>query len=119
MVDKAQIFSSVKGDHYRTRMTHTLVVCQIARNICNALGLNSNLAEAIAAGHDLGHTPFGHQGERTLHAILTGEEGFEVENLALIGTNKSNCYPFGGFKHNYQSVRVATMLESQYLEIDG
>lgn len=119
MVDKAQIFSSVKGDHYRTRMTHTLVVCQIARNICNALGLNSNLAEAIAAGHDLGHTPFGHQGERTLHAILTGEEGFEVDNLALIGTDKGNRYPFGGFKHNYQSVRVATMLESQYLEIDG
>ncbi|MFQ6863902.1 MAG: HD domain-containing protein, partial [Streptococcus sp.] len=83
MVDKAQIFSSAKGDHYRTRMTHTLIVCQIAKSISHQLKLNSSLAEAIAIGHDLGHTPFGHQGERTLHAILTGKEGFEVNFLSL------------------------------------
>jgi len=119
MVDKAQIFSSVKGDHYRTRMTHTLIVCQIARSICDRLKLNSSLAEAIAAGHDLGHTPFGHQGERTLRAILTGKSGFEVDDLAIIIDGKDPQYFYGGFKHNYQSVRVATSLESQYLEIDG
>jgi deoxyguanosinetriphosphate triphosphohydrolase, putative len=119
MVDKAQIFSSVKGDHYRTRMTHTLIVCQIARSLSSLLGLNSTLAEAIGAGHDLGHTPFGHQGERTLHSILTGKHGFEVNNLAVKINDEKPEYPYGGFKHNYQSVRVATFLESQYLEIDG
>lgn len=123
MVDKAQIFSSIKGDHYRTRMTHTLIVCQIAKSISCQLNLNSSLAEAIAVGHDLGHTPFGHQGERTLHAILTGQEGFEVDNLALKAddqtANHSNLFPYGGFKHNYQSVRVASCLESHYPEIDG
>lgn len=120
MVDKAQIFSSVKGDHYRTRMTHTLIVCQIAQSISRALKLNSPLAEAIAAGHDLGHTPFGHQGERTLHAILTGKPGFEVDNLAVKSEGDTVAlFPYGGFKHNYQSVRVATNLEAQYLEIDG
>lgn len=123
MVDKAQIFSSIKGDHYRTRMTHTLIVCQIARSISYQLNLNSTLAEAIAVGHDLGHTPFGHQGERTLHAILTGQEGFEVDHLSLTSnekiTEKQLLFPYGGFKHNYQSVRVASYLESQYPEIDG
>lgn len=122
MVDKAQIFSSIKGDHYRTRMTHTLIVCQIARSISNQLKLNSPLAEAIAVGHDLGHTPFGHQGERTLHAILTGKPGFEVEHLSLKPdpeNSEFDLYPYGGFKHNYQSVRVATRLEAQYPEVDG
>lgn len=122
MVDKAQIFSSTKGDHYRTRMTHTLIVCQIARSISSELNLNCTLAEAIAVGHDLGHTPFGHQGERTLNAILTGKEGFEVENLPLLANGNEDVgeqFPYGGFKHNYQSVRVATSLESQYLELDG
>lgn len=123
MVDKAQIFSSAKGDHYRTRMTHTLIVCQIAKSISHQLKLNSSLAEAIAIGHDLGHTPFGHQGERTLHAILTGKEGFEVNFLSLKSDdpieNESALFPYGGFKHNYQSVRVASCLESQYPEIDG
>lgn len=123
MVDKAQIFSSIKGDHYRTRMTHTLIVCHIAQSISHQLKLNTSLSEAIAIGHDLGHTPFGHQGERTLHAILTGQEGFEVENLPLVSDDKSIkkefLFPYGGFKHNYQSVRVASSLESQYPEIDG
>jgi len=118
MVDKAQIFSSSKGDHYRTRMTHTLIVSQISRSIAKALRLNCALAEAIAMGHDLGHTPFGHQGERTLHAILTGKKGFEVSNLA-IEINGEKTYPYGGFKHNYQSVRVASKLEEYYLDIDG
>lgn len=123
MVDKAQIFSSIKGDHYRTRMTHTLIVCQIAKSISKNLRLNSSLSEAIAVGHDLGHTPFGHQGERTLHAILTGEEGFEVDFLSLRSDEADeenlNLFPYGGFKHNYQSVRVATCIEEQYPEIDG
>lgn len=123
MVDKAQIFSSAKGDHYRTRMTHTLIVCQIAKSISYKLKLNSSLAEAIAVGHDLGHTPFGHQGERTLHNILIGKEGFEVDFLSLKSDkhlkDRSILFPYGGFKHNYQSVRVASCLESQYLEIDG
>lgn len=118
MVDKAQIFSSSKGDHYRTRMTHTLIVSQISRSISSALQLNCSLAEAIAMGHDLGHTPFGHQGERTLHAILTGKVGFEVPNLA-IEVSGEELYPYGGFKHNYQSVRVASRLEENYLDIDG
>lgn len=125
MVDKAQIFSSAKGDHYRTRMTHTLTVCQIARSISQALKLNCALTEAIALGHDLGHTPFGHQGERTLNNILTGKVGFEVENLAIgKGTekntaDKSKIFPYGGFKHNYQGVRVATRLENPYLDFNG
>lgn len=123
MVDKAQIFSSTKGDHYRTRMTHTLIVCDIARGICNTLKLNSPLAEAISLGHDLGHTPFGHQGERTLNNILTGQTGFDVEHLSLTSDDpkaeKEQLFPFGGFKHNYQSVRAACVLESQYPEIDG
>lgn len=121
LVDKAQIFSSTKGDYYRTRMTHTLVVCQIARSICLQLDLNCNLAEAIAIGHDLGHTPFGHQGERTLNYILKGQKGYEVENLSLVSDGKkfNQLFPYGGFKHNYQSVRVCTNLESQYAELDG
>lgn len=101
MVDKTQVFSASKGDHYRTRMTHTMIVCQIARSICNALRLNQSLTEAIALGHDLGHTPFGHAGERQLNKML-------------------EVYPFvGGFKHNYQGVRVVSKLEKEYYEIDG
>lgn len=102
IVDKTQIFSASKGDHYRTRMTHTMVVCQIARSICNALLFNQSLTEAIAVSHDLGHTPFGHVGERTLHEILS-----------------KNFPNVGGFKHNYQGVRVVSMLEKDYYEIDG
>jgi dGTPase len=114
MVDKAQIFSSTKGDHFRTRMTHTLLVCQIARSICCALNLNRSLTEAIAIGHDLGHTPFGHAGERALHNILTGQKGFEITDLSI-----NMGYPYGGFKHNYQGVRVATILENAYPEVSG
>ncbi len=112
MVDKAQIFSAEKGDHYRTRMTHSIVVSQIAKGISNALKLNNFLTDAIALGHDMGHTPFGHQGERTLHAILTGEKGL-LKNAFKKGAI------YGEFKHNYHSLRVATRLEEKYIEFDG
>jgi len=86
--DKTQVFLNPEGDHYRTRLTHTLEVSQIARTIARALKLNEELVEAIALGHDLGHTPFGHAGERALNEIC----------------------PLG-FAHNEQSVRVADVLE--------
>ncbi len=85
---KTQVFISPEGDHYRTRLTHTLEVSQIARTIARALRLNEDLAEAIALGHDLGHTPFGHAGEEVLNKIFPG-----------------------GFKHNEQSLRVVDILE--------
>ena len=84
---KTQVFLSPGGDHYRTRLTHTLEVCQIARTIARALNLNEDLTEAIGLGHDLGHTPFGHVGERSLAEV----------------------YP--GFRHNEQSLRVVDVLE--------
>lgn len=86
---KTQVFLSPLGDHYRTRLTHTLEVSQIARTIARALSLNEDLTEAIALGHDLGHTPFGHIGERVLSEICDG-----------------------GFKHNEQSLRVVDILEN-------
>ena len=85
---KTQVFLQPEGDHYRTRLTHTLEVSRLARTVARALRLNEDLAEAIALGHDLGHTPFGHAGERALNEI----------------------YP-GGFKHYEQSLRVADILE--------
>lgn len=85
---KTQVFLAPTGDHYRTRLTHTLEVSQIARTIARALGLNEDLTEAIALGHDLGHTPFGHAGERALDQLCTS-----------------------GFKHYEQSVRVVERLE--------
>lgn len=102
MVDKAQIFTASKGDHYRTRMTHTLCVAQIAREIASRLGMNVPLTEAIALGHDLGHTPFGHQGERTLDSMAKKKTGGTV-----------------GFKHNFQSLNVASVLEEEYIECSG
>lgn len=86
---KTQVFLSPEGDHYRTRLTHTLEVAQIARTIARALRLNEDLTEAIALGHDLGHTPFGHAGERALNALVPG-----------------------GFRHYEQSVRVCRLLEN-------
>ena len=85
---KTQVFLAPEGDHYRTRLTHTLEVAQIARSIARALNLNEDLTEAIALGHDLGHTPFGHAGERVLNELCSG-----------------------GFKHNKQSVRIVEKLE--------
>lgn len=87
--NKTQVFLSPEGDHYRTRLTHTLDVSQISRSIARALRLNEDLAEAIALGHDLGHTPFGHAGERTLQRI-------------------AQC----GFEHNEQSLRLVEVLEN-------
>ena len=87
---KTQVFLSPEGDHYRTRMTHTLEVSRIARTIARALRLNEDLTEAIALGHDLGHTPFGHAGERALRKICPG-----------------------GFEHNEQSIRVSDRLEKE------
>ena len=90
MKHKTQVFLSPEGDHYRTRMTHTLEVARIARTIARCLRLNEDLTEAIALGHDLGHTPFGHAGERALRRIHAG-----------------------GFEHNEQSLRVADRLEKE------
>ena len=88
MKDKTQVFLTPEGDHYRTRMTHTLEVSQNARTIAKALRMNEDLVEAIALGHDLGHTPFGHAGERALNAVC----------------------PYG-FIHSDQSVRLVDILE--------
>lgn len=110
LVDKAQIFTSSRGDHFRTRMTHTLEVSQIARGISNSLSLNSELVEAIALAHDIGHTPFGHQGERTLDAILKNK-------IEII--KQCDLLKMGGFKHTFQGVRVLSYLEEKYLEFDG
>ena len=95
---KTQVFVYHEGDHYRTRLTHTIEVAQVARSITRALGLDEDLAEALALGHDLGHTPFGHAGERELHKLMR---------------------PFGGFDHNAQSLRVLTKLERRYATFDG
>lgn len=102
---KTQVFLASKDDHVRNRLTHTLEVSQIARTIAKAVGLNEVLVEAIALGHDIGHTPFGHVGERTLDKIMSGcyeLEGFTDAQMALGNT---------GFKHNWQSVKVATIPE--------
>ena len=96
MMHKTQIFNANMGDHYRNRLTHTLEVAQISRSIGKVLGLNDELIEAIALGHDLGHTPFGHIGERTLDGIL--HNGLNT-NIPATG---------GRFKHNFQSLKVVT-----------
>lgn len=95
---KTQVFISPDGDHYRTRLTHTIEVAQIARALARALRLDEDLAEGVALVHDFGHTPFGHTGEDALHALLE---------------------PYGGFDHNAQSLRIVTRLEHRYAEFDG
>jgi dGTPase len=95
---KTQVFVYHEGDYYRTRLTHSLEVAQIARSISRTLGLNEDLAEAVALAHDLGHTPFGHAGEDALNACME---------------------PFGGFAHNDQTLRILTRLERRYAEFDG
>lgn len=95
---KTQVFVNHEGDFYRTRLTHSIEVAQIARSIARELDLNEDLTEALALAHDLGHPPFGHAGEDAL-------------NLAM--------KPFGGFDHNAQSLRVVTLLESRYAGWDG
>jgi dGTPase len=95
---KTQVFVYHEGDHFRTRLTHTIEVSQIARALARTLGLDEDLAEALALSHDLGHTPFGHTGEDTLDDCMAG---------------------FGGFDHNAQALRIVTRLERRYAEYDG
>jgi dGTPase len=98
LTHKTQVFVYHEGDHYRTRLTHSLEVAQIARTISRALGLDEDLAETLALAHDLGHTPFGHAGEEALDAEMAR---------------------FGGFSHNDQTLRILTRLERRYAEFDG
>lgn len=95
---KTQVFVSDEGDHYRTRLTHSLEVSQIARSVSRYLGLNEELAETLALAHDLGHTPFGHAGEDALNNCMAA---------------------YGGFDHNAQTLRILTRLEQKYAEFDG
>ncbi len=95
---KTQVFVEHEGDNYRTRLTHSIEVAQVARTIAGTLGLNGELTEAVALAHDLGHTPFGHTGEDALHALMQ---------------------PYGGFDHNAQAIRIVTRLERHYAAFDG
>ncbi len=95
---KTQVFVEHEGDYFRTRLTHSIEVAQVARTIAGALGLNDELTEAVALAHDLGHTPFGHTGEDALDLMME---------------------PYGGFDHNAQALRIVTSLENHYAEFDG
>lgn len=95
---KTQVFVADEGDYYRTRLTHSIEVAQVARTISGHMGLDTELTEAVALAHDLGHTPFGHTGEDALHALME---------------------PYGGFDHNAQAIRIVTSLERHYAEWDG
>ena len=95
---KTQVFIEHEGDYFRTRLTHSIEVAQVARTVAAALGLNVELTEAIALAHDLGHPPFGHTGEEALDALMA---------------------PYGGFDHNAQAIRIVTSLERHYADFDG
>jgi dGTPase len=95
---KTQVFVEHEGDYYRTRLTHSIEVAQVARTVARVLGLNEELAEAVALAHDLGHPPFGHTGEEALQALMA---------------------PWGGFDHNAQALKIVTRLEAHYADFDG
>tara|TARA_B110000116_G_scaffold237778_1_gene224206 strand:- start:359 stop:1474 length:1116 start_codon:yes stop_codon:yes gene_type:complete len=95
---KTQVFVNTEGDHYRTRITHSIEVAQIARSIAKHLGLNDDLAETLSLAHDLGHTPFGHAGEESLNECMIN---------------------YGGFDHNLQTLRIIMFLENKYLKFKG
>ena len=95
---KTQVFVNHEGDYYRTRLTHSIEAGQITRTLCRVLGLNEDLGEAVALSHDLGHTPFGHAGERVLNKLME---------------------PYGGFEHNAQSLRIVDLLEERYPDFPG
>ena len=95
---KTQVFVEHEGDYFRTRLTHSIEVAQVARTISGILGLNQELSEAVSLAHDLGHTPFGHTGEEALNELME---------------------PFGGFDHNAQALRIVTSLERHYADFDG
>lgn len=95
---KTQVFVNHEGDHYRTRLTHSLEVAQLTRSLCRRLRLNEDLGETLALSHDLGHTPFGHAGEDGLQEVMA---------------------PYGGFNHNAQAIRILTYLENRYALFDG
>ncbi len=95
---KTQVFVYHEGDHYRTRLTHSIEVAQIARSISRMLRLNEDLAEAICLAHDLGHPPFGHSGQDVMNELMKGK---------------------GGFEHNRQSLRIVTVLERRYPQVPG
>ena len=95
---KTQVFVNTDGDHFRTRITHSIEVAQIARSIARYLGLNDDLAETVSLAHDLGHTPFGHAGEEALHECME---------------------QYGGFDHNLQTLRIVMFLENKYLSFPG
>lgn len=111
LMHKTQVFNANIGDHYRNRLTHTLEVSQIARSLSKLLGLNEDLTEAIALGHDVGHTPFGHIGERTLHMIISGKMHEYDEEF--------NTESYGGFKHNYQSLQILDNIEKRSTKYNG
>jgi len=95
---KTQVFVNTEGDHYRTRLTHSMEVSQIARTLARSLGLNEDLSEALSLSHDLGHTPFGHAGEEVLNHCMSG---------------------YGGFDHNIQTLRIVTSIENKYYKFYG
>ena len=95
---KTQVFVNTDGDHYRTRMTHSLEVAQIARSISKYLNFNDDLAETLSLAHDLGHTPFGHAGEEVLNDCMSNH---------------------GGFDHNLQTLRIVMFIEKKYIDFDG
>ena len=95
---KTQVFVNTEGDHFRTRITHSMEVAQIARSIARYLNLNEDLAETLSLAHDLGHTPFGHAGEEALNECMKN---------------------YGGFDHNLQTLRIVMFLENKYLKFNG